>query len=229
MCRVVAALAHPGDRHRLLGALRGGEPRLRRAAAASRAAHGPEPDIVQALVYALADDAPAVRAASAGSLGAIAPADADAAAALAGACRDPDPATAVAATRALGQLGDPASAPLLRELISAGGATAHACVEALGHLGDPADDGILAEMLALPDPETVKAAARALAERPRPRPRAALLPLLDHRRWDVRRAAVHALAGQAADQDVTSALRARAAVEEDALVAEALATALAGR
>jgi HEAT repeat protein len=103
---------------------------------------------------------------------------------------------------------------------------AFAAVETLGSLGQPADDDALCVAVTRADPEVAKAAARALGDRPRPAAREALIGVLAHPRWDVRRAAAQALANHPRSPEILAALRARVAVEDDALVGEALDAAL---
>jgi HEAT repeat protein len=108
--------------------------------------------------------------------------------ALESACRDPDPAVAGAAARALGALreGGPALRALARR---AEGALALPALEALAALDDPSDDELFVAAAAHRDPEVVKAAIAALGRRPRAACAEVVRGALAHPRWDVRLAA----------------------------------------
>lgn len=189
LIRVLGVVAHPGDRPRLLAALRAADPGLRRAAAAAVAQLGSARETVDALVFALADEDPGARAAAAEGLGALGARDA--VPALEGACRDQHAAVAGAAARALGRLRD--GRPALRALAShAEGALALPALEALALFDDPADDELFVAAAAHRDPEVVKAAIAALARRPRPACVEVVRRALEHPRWDVRLAAAQA-------------------------------------
>jgi HEAT repeat protein len=226
LCRVLGAVGRSSDRPLLLGALGAGDPTLRQAAAAALGALGSAVESVAALTYALADEDPRVRAAAAETLGGLG--DREATPALLSAGRDADAHVAASAARALGQLGDPRAAELLAELARGpAGVVAINALEALGQLPDvEAATGLFFQALGRGDAELAKAAVRAVATHAGPGPTRVLLAALEHRRWDVRRLAAQMLAPRSAEADVGAALRARAAVELDPLVGEALAEAL---
>jgi HEAT repeat protein len=226
LCRVVGAVGRAADRPLLLGALGAGDAALRHAAASALAALGASRDTVEALIYALADEDPRVRAAAAETLGALG--DREAVAPLLSAGRDPDVHVAASAARALGQLGDARAEALLTELARGpAGVVAVCATEALGKLPATGDTpALFSQALARGDSELAKAAVRALAVCAEPGAVTVLLGALDHPRWDVRRLAAQSLVPRAADPAVRTALEARAAVERDALVAEAIGAAL---
>src|SRR5262249_51405277 len=99
LCRVVRAVGPSGGRALLLGALGAGAAALRQAAASALGALGPAREAVEALVYALADEDPRVRAAAAETLGGLG--DREAVPALLSAGRDADAHVAASAARSL--------------------------------------------------------------------------------------------------------------------------------
>jgi HEAT repeat protein len=230
LCRVLGALGRGEDAPHLLGAMRDESQAVRRAAAEALAGIGGAPgpatraEVEDALCFALADEAPEVRAAAARTLGTLA--SGRAVEALAGACADGDPSVRAAAARALGTIGGSAAFDALRTLARQGdGATVVQALEALGRAGDDTDEALLVGALEREDAEVVKAAARALSTLGGVRAVEGLARALAHARWDVRRVAAQSL-GERGGTGALALLRARHAVEDDALVREALAGAL---
>jgi HEAT repeat protein len=236
LCRVLGTCAGLDDVPLLLGLLHADSPPLRAAAAEALAAVPVADGVEDALCYALTDEAPEVREAAARSL-----ARSDSARAidaLHGAAADDDALVRAAAVQALGARRSPAARETLRTLArSTDGAVAVHAIEALvrgriaGEEEAPTTE-VLLVALGHQDVEVVKAAAAALAAL---HPSGAVLPsealaglerALFHPRWDVRRAAAAALAEIGGERSL-SALRARSAVEDDALVRDAIAAALA--
>jgi HEAT repeat protein len=131
----------------------------------------------------------------------------------------------VAALLALGETGDPRALPILRPLVRSGDAKAAvAAVEALGAFPEARRLDALIDGLAHPATEVVKAALRALGEGQDGRALLHLGAALDHEAWDVRRLAADLLGRYGTT--AAGALRARLAVEDDALVREAIGRAL---
>ena len=136
-----------------------------------------------------------------------------------------DEEMSVAALLALGETGDARALPILRPLVRSGDPKAAvAAVEALGAFPEARRLDALIDGLAHPATEVVKAALRALGEGQDGRALLHLGAALDHEAWDVRRLAADLLGryGSAA----AGSLRARLAVEDDALVREAIGRAL---
>jgi HEAT repeat protein len=235
LCRVLALCGRDEDVARLREALGADSAALRRAAAEALGAL-PSPstaglDADEALLFALADESPEVRAAAARSLGAHAPPDV--VEPLDRAAADPEPPVRAAAARALGQAAAlsadaaqrAAALAALRRLADGDDLAASVpALEALGRTAHHDDDARLFAALAAPDAETVKVAARALGGHRGARAREALFGALGDRRWDVRRAAALALGDHGAE--ARSLLLARRQVETDALVLEAIEAAL---
>jgi HEAT repeat protein len=234
LCRILGAVGRAEDRPMLLKALRGDDAKLRRAAAGAIVMLPRESDVAarevrEAVVFALADEEGAVRAAAAEALGLLA--DGAAVPALVGALGDDEEPVRVAAVRALGAVADPAAAAPLRERARGQGAIALHALEALGRLPRAGDgdetDALLIDALSRKDPEAVKAAVRALDVRGGPGAVTGLATALSHARWDVRRLAAEALGARAkSDAAARAALEARRAIETDALVSDAIAAAL---
>ncbi len=184
------------------------------------------------ILDALDDPQAPVRAAAAAAIGAVGAAGVlgdrargEVAGALGAAMRDEVPWVRAAAAAAVGACGIDRFASDLQALVSGSEPdVAAAALEALARMGR-ADLPLVVEAAAHRDPEVAKVALGAAAALPGPGARVALLEGLCHARWDVRRAAARAI-GERRDPELTGALRDLADVEEDPLVAEALAEAL---
>ena len=149
---------------------------------------------VSALSFALADEEPQVRAAACRSLGLLQPPQAYQS--LLGATSDPSPLVRTAAVQALVQLDNPIGLTRLRAVI-AEDPVPSVVVQAIVGLGASRLEQDLSMLMSLctsEDHEVVKAAARALAGYPAHRATAALLGLMDHPRWDIRRTAAEVIA-----------------------------------
>jgi HEAT repeat protein len=236
LCRILGACGRPGDAAFLRSALGADDKAVRRAAADALGQLPPTPratDVDEALLFALADESPEVRAAAARALGAHA--QLLAVGPLERAAHDSEAQVRAAAARALGDVaraatGDERVGALGQVRRLATGVDVVAAVpalEALGQIADPTDDPLLVTAIASADAEVVKAAARALGGRHDDgAARAALARALTDARWDVRRAAALALAEHGAAG--RALLDAHRAVERDPLVLEAIAHSLAG-
>jgi HEAT repeat protein len=242
LCRILGACRRSADVPLLCAALRGESAAVRCEAAEALGGYPPrfgegegarpgDPalEVDRALLIALADESPRVRAAAARALKvhhqrrAIEP--------LGAAARDGEGSVRAEATRALGAVARGAqgadrarAAEILRELADGADAVvALPAIEALGALGEREDDPRLLAALSAGEHEWVKVAAEVLGARaPGPLP-AGALPLLsrtlEHARWDVRRAAAQALlAHAAAYPDARAALVARRSRETDPFV-----------
>ncbi len=229
LCRVLGSLADLADATLLRAGLGAESAAVRQAAAAAIGELPADANLDSALLFALADEAPSVRAQAARSLGrrrAV-----TAVATLEAATADPEPQVRSAASKALGACilataGTQRASGLevLRRLAQhEDPVVAAPCLEQLGRLGEKADLELLAAALGREDAETIKAALRGLGGRVDAIP--AMVKLLDDARWDVRRAAVDALA--ACGPPAHASLAVRLKVERDALVKEALEAALA--
>jgi HEAT repeat protein len=132
-----------------------------------------------------------------------------------------------AAAVALGRARARDQSPALARLAGDGATApevAAAAVRALAEMG-ALQPGVLERAAQHPDPEVVKeavAAAVAMAGAPGA---SLLLTSAAHPRWDVRRAAAHAIARRG-DPLLLDAVRRLAAAEEDSLVSEALVDAI---
>jgi HEAT repeat protein len=185
------------------------------------------------LLDALDDGDAAVRAAAAEAVGALAAAAGAGAAGWSEALRgvaaslhDVEPGVRSAAAEALGCCRAVEYRPAVAALAcdpAAPAIAAAAAVHALAEMGDP-DADVLARAARHPDPEVVKEAVAAAARVPGPAGAGLLLAAAAHPRWDVRRAAAEAL-GERGDGALLDSVRRLARSEEDALVAEALASA----
>ena len=228
LCRVLGSLGDLSDAPLLRSGLGSESATVRQAAAAAIGELPSDSALDSALLFALADEAPSVRAQAARSLGrrrAVA-----ALSALEAGTSDPEPQVRSAASKALGACIMAASGAVrqggieaLRRLAKSDDPVVAApALELLGRIGGEADLQLLGAALGREDAETLKAALRGLAGRV---PAIALMvKLLDDPRWDVRRAAVEALA--ACGEAAHPALSERAKTERDALVREALEAAL---
>jgi HEAT repeat protein len=223
LCRVLGACGRAQDTQVLKQALGADAAATRRAAADALGQLPPASDVDEALRFALADESHEVRAAAAralGAHGALAAGEALMRTAL-----EDEPMVRAAASRALGLLAarHPQARPLLRAVVDSSESVASVpALEALARLEDPEDDARFVTALAGGDSEKVKAAARALGRRQTQVALAALEAALGDRRWDVRCAAVQALAEQGASE----LLAARLEEEQDPLVLQAIEVAL---
>jgi HEAT repeat protein len=185
------------------------------------------------LVDALSDPAPAVRAAAARALAvamggaASQPRWPEAIAALSTALSDTEPVVQAAVAVALGRAQAREQAPALAALAGDCGTppeVAAAAVRALAELGAAAA-AVLERAVRHPDPEVVKEAVAAAVAVPGGAGASLLLTTAAHPRWDVRRAAAHAIARRG-DPLLLDPARRLAAAEEDPLVSDALAEAI---
>jgi HEAT repeat protein len=180
----------------------------------------------------LDDPQPRVRAAAAAALGALGAAGAlapgtsgDFVRALGAAMRDEAAAVRSAAARAAGACQiDRLAGSLVSLVEDAEPDVASSALHALAQMGR-ADLPLLERAAAHPDAEVAKEAMGAASRQPGARAQAILLGGLCHPSWDVRRAAARAVADRG-DRSLSEALQDVAGVEEDSLVAEALAEAL---
>jgi HEAT repeat protein len=220
---VLGACGRAQDTPVLKQALGADSPATRRAAADALGMLPPAADVDETLRFALADESFEVRAAAAralgahGSLGAVE--------ALTRAALGDEPMVRAAAGRSLGQLAQrhADAEPLLRSVVDSGDPVAGVpALEALARLNHSGDEPRFIAALASGDSERVKAAARALGQRRSPESLAALCTALGDKRWDVRRAAVQALA----DRGATEVLLERRAHEQDPLVLQAIEVAI---
>ena len=231
LCRVLGACGRGGDAALLRTALGADAAALRRAAAEALGELPAADDVDEALMFALADESPEVRAAAARALGAHA--RSAALAPLERAAHDNEAPVRSAAAHALARIAEQATGEmrtlaleavrLLADLADA--VLAAPALEALGAAGEDSDEPRLVAALARHDEEVVKAAARALGRRAASSTaRGALAEALGDRRWDVRRAAAEALGAQG--PAAHASLYARRAVEDDPLVLETIDAAL---
>jgi HEAT repeat protein len=238
LIRVIGLCGREADAAFLRGTLGAESSTVRRAAADALAQVGAAAvrtgegrglaDVGDALLFALADEAPEVRAAAARAVAADpAHLGANAADGLERAAHDVEMAVRSAAARALAAVTlaeGPArvrAAEVLRHLVDAHEAVAAVpALEALGRLGEAIDEPRLIAALEASDAEIVKAAARGLGGRTSPNARDALERALADRRWDVRRAAALALGEHG--PSVHPLLYARRTVEQDPLVLDSL-------
>ncbi len=224
LCRVVGGLGSPRYAERLVSMLGSADVGVRIAAAIAIGQLAGEHEGMGALSFALADEEPQVRAAACRSL-ARAPA---AVASLLSATSDDSPQVRTAAVQALVELDNPVALARLRAIISEEPVPS-VVVAAIAGLGNSALDQDLTMLMSLctsADWEVVKAAARALASFAAHRATAALLGLLAHARWDVRWTAAEVLE-QRGDATALASLRVAAEHEEDRLVRDVLARAIA--
>jgi HEAT repeat protein len=206
--------------------------RVRRAAV-DALAHSRRSAAAEAVAFALSDEEQEVRLAAVralGRLGRIEPL-----VELAGAA-GADPVVLAAALRVLGEVDPPlavdTAGPLVHEPDAA---VACAAVEVLGRLA-PAGSGRVAvacerAMLAAlehPDPQVVKLSLSLLGSRPVREALARVAGCLDHRSWEVRRAAAERL-GRERMPGAEALLRARFSRETDPVVRDAIAEALSVR
>jgi HEAT repeat protein len=183
------------------------------------------------IVHALGDESAAVRAAAARALAVmIEPAEqrwTGALSALSSALADAEPVVQAAAALALGRARARNQAAALSTLAQDHAAppeVAAAAVRALAEMGAVTAD-VLERAVRHPDPEVVKEVVAAAVALPGAAGASLLLTSAAHPRWDVRRAAAHAIARRG-DRQLLDAARCIAAGEEDPLVSEALVEAI---
>ncbi|MBN2194331.1 MAG: HEAT repeat domain-containing protein [Polyangiaceae bacterium] len=228
---VVRDRVRPGEHEEvafLSQALSHGDPLVRRTALESLA-YRAEPAAVEAVVFALSDEEPTVRAAAARALGKMRSA--------AGHCvgveslldlvsRSTELELVAEAVRALGEAAAPRALPLLRQQVRDGAPmVAVAAVEAVARVPSPERVDALLEGIWHDDVEVVKAALQRLAEEGDARVRPHVTACLDHDAWDVRRLAADLL-GRRGGEGVTSRLKTRLAREAEPLVRQAIQRAL---
>jgi HEAT repeat protein len=212
----------------LCSLLSSARPSVRGAALAALAVVGGELAL-DPVVFALSDEEPDVRLAAARALGRMR----DEHGSVVGferlvelSRRDDDPKLRAAAARALGDSADPRALAPLGALIKSEPMVAVAALEALGRIVDPQRTELYIEALSHPDAEVVKAALRALSVEAQARGLAHLGACLDHATWDVRRLAAELL-GRVGGEAALGLLRGRLAVEDEPLVKDAVAQAIA--
>ncbi len=139
-----------------------------------------------------------------------------------------DDGLGVAAIEALGETGDPSAIEVLRGVARQGAARrAVAAVEAIGRIDAQGRVDALIHALSHPEPEVVKAALRVLTKEERdPRAAAHVGACLDHEVWDVRRLAAELL-GRRSDIAAKHLLRQRLVDEREPLVREEIQRSLA--
>ena len=200
----------------------------RRAALVALAELGPG-DALDAVRFALADEEETVRVEAVRALGRLKGKDHSVVgvpALLEVAAEARDPVLLLVALRALGESSDPRALSVLGPLVRSSDASmAVAAVEALSRHADPRRLSSLFDGLHHAESEVVKAAMLAIAAEPDPRVIVHLGACLDQSAWDVRRLAADLL-GRAPSEASATLLRARAAVEQDPMVKDALARAL---
>ncbi len=189
------------------------------------------PLAVEAVSFALADEAPEVQIAAIRALGKMRDGEGHPIGAehlLEVVRRFDDDTLGVAAIEALGSANDASAIDVLRGVAREGGARrAVAAVEAIGRIDAPGRVDALVHALSHPEPEVVKAALRALSSEERdPRAAAHVGACLDHDVWDVRRLAAELL-GRRSDQASKQLLRQRLVDEREPLVREEIQRSLA--
>ncbi|HEX3595521.1 MAG TPA: HEAT repeat domain-containing protein, partial [Polyangiaceae bacterium] len=139
-----------------------------------------------------------------------------------------DEALGVAAIEALGGANDASALEVLRGVArEAAASRAVAAIEAIGRIDAPGRLDALVPALSHPEPEVVKAALRALSNEDRdPRAAAHVGACLDHEVWDVRRLAAELL-GRRSDAASKQLLRQRLVDEREPLVREEIQRSLA--
>ena len=217
LCRVVGKLGSLEYVPQLVSTLGSIDVGVRVAAAQALGMLIGEHEGVGALSFALTDEAAQVRAAVCRSLGLLgAPQSAQA---LLSATADPSPLVRAAAVQALVALDNPIAVARFREIVledPVPTVVVHA-IEGLGSSGLDQDLTMLMSLCMSEDHEVVKAAARALTDFHAHRATAALLGLLSHERWDVRRSAAEVLAGRG-DGTALEPLQRVLQIETDELV-----------
>ncbi|HVP66340.1 MAG TPA: HEAT repeat domain-containing protein [Anaeromyxobacteraceae bacterium] len=232
LLRLLGEVGAEGDVEVARRALRDPRPATRVAAVqalgalAARAVAGTLPAEV---LEALDDPQPRVRAAAGAAVAAAAtlgsPGAADVQRALGTALRDEVPAVRAAAARAAGAWRVERLAGTLAALVDAPEPdVASSALRALAEMGK-ADAAVVERAGAREEAEVAKEAMAAAVGLPEAAAHRVLLAGLVHGRWDVRRAAARGAAARR-DRALEGALRDLAGVEEDPLVAEALAEAL---
>jgi HEAT repeat protein len=231
---VIAAIGSPvrasieADVSFLSDCLSNDDSHVRRAAVDALAAIG-SPLGVEAVAFALADEAREVQLAAVRALGRLR----DEEGAAPGVPHllelieaSDDEQLVAAAIRALGDAGDARALGILRPFVRSGDAMrAVFAVEALARLADPRRADALIDALSHPDAEVVKASLRGLAAERDARVGAHLGACLDHDAWDVRRLAAD-LIGRSGQTSAIGLLRAKLSNEVEPLVREAIQRAL---
>ena len=212
----------------LAGALSSPDPETRLTAVDAVAEVGSELGI-EAIQFALADEEREIQLSAVRALGRLRTADGR----PAGGDRlvellrgSSDPELTAAASRALGEAGDPRARVSLRPLaLSSSPLVAVAAIETLGKLEDPESVATLLEATSHPHAEVVKAVLLALEGVTDPRALQRLGEALSHEAWDVRRLAADCL-GRYGGEEASKLLRARLPGEAEPLVREAISRAL---
>jgi HEAT repeat protein len=202
----------------------------RRAAVEALSAFDGAP-AVEAVSFALADEAAEVQIAAIRALGKMRDADGrpiGAAHLLEVVRKFDDDTLGVAAIEALGNTNEASALEVLRGVAREGAARrAVAAVEAIGRIDAPGRVDALVHALSHSEPEVVKAALRSLATEERdPRAAAHVGACLDHEVWDVRRLAAELL-GRRSDAAGRQLLRQRLVDEREPLVREEIQRSLA--
>lgn len=189
------------------------------------------PSAVEAVSFALADEAPEVQIAAIRALGKMRDSRGHPLGVphlLEVVKKFDDDSLGVAAIEALGNANEPSAIDVLRGVARQGAARrAVAAVEAIGRIDAPGRIDALIHALSHPEPEVVKAALLALATEERdPRAAAHVGACLDHEVWDVRRLAAELL-GRRSDSAGKHLLRQRLIDEKEPLVREEIQRSLA--
>lgn len=212
----------------LAAVLSGPDARARRAAVVALGDLGAGAGL-DAIAFALADEAREVQLAAVRALGKLRDGDGRAAGTelLVDIMHRTDDVELVGvAIRALGESADPAVVQVLAPLVrSPSAAVAVAAVDALGRSDDPARLLPLLEAAAATDVDVVKAALLALEGLAEPAVAARYGAALDHDAWDVRRLAADCL-GRMHGASAADLLRGRLVREHEPLVREAIDRAL---
>ncbi|MDD5308198.1 MAG: HEAT repeat domain-containing protein [Deltaproteobacteria bacterium] len=218
LCAVLEVVGRPEDAGVLGAALGSPVPELRRAVLGALAAVAGAA-AVDTISFAMTDEDLGVRMAAAAALARIGP---EASETIVSALRTSEGPLTSALTRALGEVGHPEAAGILRQMARGSSDVALAALEAMRSLNldaGPVGEGILSS----PDPEGVKQALAVLGaavgvER--------LALLLESPDWDVRLAAVDVLAARAGSSEARRLLERRLGAEDDDMVRIAIERAL---
>ena len=229
-CVLLAALAETGaarkvdeeDIEFLGAAARHSDAETRRAAVEALAAIGGEA-AAEVVLLAVADEESEVNVAAIRALGRMGRAEP-----LVALVRTShDPALVATALRALAEASPAQAYEAARPLLSSSDpAVACAAVGAIGGLAHPGREDGLFEALGHRDAEVVKSALFELSRAPGARSLTRFGTCLDHESWEVRRVAAEVL-GQDGGASARALLRAGLEREKDALVREAITSALA--
>lgn len=204
------------------------DPLVRRTALEGLAQRG-DASAVEAVVFALSDEEPGVRAAAARALGVMRGEGQESVGVeplLDLVQRSQDPGLVAEAVRALGETAAPEALALLRRQVRDGApVVAVAAIEAVARISSPDRVDALLEGIWHDDVEVVKAALQRLSAEKDARVRSHLIACIDHDAWDVRRLAADLLGGRGGE-GVTARLRTRLTREAEPLVREAIQRAL---